>query len=342
MWWHLLFVLPGLIGEGYSLYKKTLRLPRERSVAMQLLLPRLVRSPGSLEGLCRHRPASQGLFYVCGCFAREGYYLREWVTYYLRLGFDRIILFDTNKGDTDLEFIRDVSCSCVKFINKRDISFSIRLQSRFYTDVYTALRPIDWCLFVDIDEFLFLKQVRLDAYLKRAEEAKCDIVKINWMCHGNNGQLHWQPGGVLERFPNPVLPLDFQIHNYVWNSLVKTIARGGLRARFKDVHTLYGKHLQYCSANFSRTSSDQFSLPLNFDVAFIKHFFTRSQEEYEEKVFGRWNGARREGGFYDWRYYDRMNQDPPNIPYVYLGPECRGRRGPCVRKYMNTSHGITL
>ena len=154
--------------------------------------------------------------------------------------------------------------------------------------------------------------------------------------------MFWEPGGVLERFPNPVLPLDFVVHKHVWNSLVKTIVRGGLNGRFNDVHTLSGKGLHYCNSNFSTSSSDQKAYPLNFDVAFIKHFFTRSQEEYEEKVFGRWNGARREGGFYNWRYYDIMNQNPPNIPYVYLSPECKERTGPCVRRYKNTSHGISV
>ena len=300
------------------------------------------KSSWSLEGLCRNRPADQGLFYVCGCFAREGYYLREWITYYLNLGFDKIVLFDTNKGDVDLDYMRDVRCSCVEFINKRNITFSVPLQAQLYNEFYARLRPIDWCLFVDIDEFLFVKEVSLDVYLKRAEEAKCDIVKINWMSHGNNGKVFWEPGGVLERFPNPVVPLNFVIHGSAWgnpwNGFVKTMARGGRNGRFMDVHTLTGERLSYCNGNLSTTSSQYlFSLPPNFDVAFIKHFFTRSQEEYEEKVFGRWNGPRRERGFYNWKFYDYINRNPPNIPYVYLGPECRGRRGPCVRKYKKKS-----
>ena len=340
MWLRHLFALLVLIGEGYSLYNKTLRLPRAVFVVMQLVSPGLVGSFGSLEGLCRNRPANQGLFYVCGCFRREGYYLREWITYYLKLGFDRIVLFDTNKGDVDLEYIRDVRCSCVEFINKRNINFSVPLQAQFYTDFYVRLRPIDWCLFVDIDEFLFVNDTSLDVYLNRADEANCSIVKINWMTYGNNGQLLWQPGGVLERFPNPVVPLNFSLPRAYrcFNSLVKSLARGGLNGTFGDVHTLSGPGIRYCNGNLSSTSSHYLLVePPIFDGAVVKHFFTRSQEEYEEKVFGKWNGTRRENGFYDWRFYDRVNQDPPNIPYVYLGPECRGRTRPCVQRYLKHS-----
>ena len=230
MWWHILFVLPGLIGEGYSLYKKTLRLPREVLVVMQLVSNGLLQNSWSLEGLCRNRPADQGLRYVCGCFAREGYYLREWITYYLNLGFDKIVLFDTNKDDVDLDYIQDVRCSCVEFVNKRNINFTVPLQAQLYNEFYARLRPIDWCLFVDIDEFLFVKEVSLDVYLNRANEANCSIVKINWVTYGNNGQILWHPGGVLERFPNPVVPLNFSLPRAYrcFNSLVKSLARGGL------------------------------------------------------------------------------------------------------------------
>ena len=284
---------------------------------------------GACRSLCREKPADEALFYVLACFAREGPYLEEWVTYYLKLGFDRITLLDMNRGEDDVEFIRRIASSCVTIVDKRKFGFSMDKQAVLYSEFYRTLRPIDWCLFVDIDEFLTLETMSLRQYLTRAEEARCDVIKINWMAYGNNGKIRREPGGVLQRFPEPVRPLDFKIGRFVWNGLIKTLARGGLRARFRGVHTLAGVNFRPCNGRLDQALYDEyFSVPPTFEVAHIKHFFSKSQVEYEEKVFLKWNGTTREEGFYNWKFYDLMNRHPPNVPYVYL---CGDNRRPCIR-----------
>lgn len=279
--------------------------------------------------LCREKPEGAGLLYVLACFAREGAYLEEWVTYYLTLGFDRVVLLDKNRGEDDADVIKRVSCSCVTVVDKRSVPFTMGHQAALYNEFYRTLRPIDWCLFVDIDEFLTLPTMTLLEYLSSAGRSGCDVIKINWMVYANNGKIRREPGGVLQRFPRPVMPLDFKIGSCTWNGLIKTLARGGLRARFRGVHTLAGGSFRRCNGRLEPASRDEYFLvPPTFDVAHIRHFFCKSQEEYEEKVFLKWNGTFRETGFYNWMYYDVMNRDPPNVPYVYL---CGANRRPCIR-----------
>ena len=321
----LIFLISGLTIEVISSYRCLCHHP----MLVSQRLPGFVATVPSLSR-CSDKGKTEGLVYVLACFAREGRYLREWVLHYLRMGFDRIVLLDTNRGTTDSQYIAAVErLPCVWVVNKRDVNYSVPLQASFFNEFYATLRSVDWCLFVDLDEFFTLRNTSVRVYLSRAVAEGCDQVKLNWLCYGNNGHLRRGEGDVLVRFPVPVLPVNFTMRDVVWNGHVKSFVRGGLPGKFRNVHSLVGSSVRNCNGNLLPTSKDEFFVqPPVFDVSFIKHFWSKSQEEYEEKVFSRWKGAFREKGFYDWRYYDRINRDPPNVPYVPLQDGITRRFGP--------------
>ena len=291
---------------------------RTESLSVVLCEPKV-----SSSAVCRSRCLSESLFYVAACFSREGPYLWEWVTHYVELGFHRVVLLDSNTGSQDMGYIEAVTkhFPCVTVVGNRDRPFSVNVQASFYNKVYSGLRPIDWCLFVDIDEFFTLKELSLARFVQMAEGANCSQVKLNWLTYGNNGHVSWTSGGVLERFPRPVWPVTFTVRNMIWNGHVKSFVRGGRRANFRNVHSMVGSGLINCNGNLKCVplSSESVVIPPVFDLAFVKHFWCKSQEEYEEKIFQRWKG--RQSAVVDWQYYNTINANAPNVPYVH----CEGR-----------------
>ena len=97
---------------------------------------------------------------ICAVAKNEQLYINEWVKYHINIGFDKIYLFDNDElGKFDFEYIgnqidlnyRDK----VEIINRRGIheqSFQTKCYKYFYENYNTLF---DWCLFCDIDEFLF-------------------------------------------------------------------------------------------------------------------------------------------------------------------------------------------
>ena len=91
---------------------------------------------------------------LCCIVKNENKYLKEYVEYYLNLGFDKIIIGDNN--DILGEQVKDVvkESEKVTIINVRGQK---KIQCRFYEDCYKKFKDVcDWMAFFDADEFLEL------------------------------------------------------------------------------------------------------------------------------------------------------------------------------------------
>ena len=92
---------------------------------------------------------------LCAMAKNEHLYINDWVNHYLKLCFDKIYLYDND--DLDKPFIGDYieNKDKVEIINIRGQKKE-HLQHDIYTEFYNAHnKQFDWCLFCDIDEFLF-------------------------------------------------------------------------------------------------------------------------------------------------------------------------------------------
>jgi hypothetical protein len=82
------------------------------------------------------------------CVAKwEDYYLKEWLDYNEKLGFDKVIMYQ-NEWRTELEH---------PILEKR-ISDGRSIQVPTYNHFLNTEREYDWVAFFDCDEFLVLKK----------------------------------------------------------------------------------------------------------------------------------------------------------------------------------------
>jgi len=103
---------------------------------------------------------------LCTMGKNENLYVKEFINYYLKLGVDKIIIYDDN--DFNSEKMSDMIDSqyrkFVKIYETKKINISN--QAEAFTDCYEKYnRTFDWFIMVDMDEFLFIKNNRLKNYL---------------------------------------------------------------------------------------------------------------------------------------------------------------------------------
>lgn len=125
--------------------------------------------------------------YVCALAKNEHLYINEWVEHYLKIGVDKIFIYDNDDKGTKYigDFIDKKYLTRVKIINARGIHFD-NMQGKFYTNFYKVEKDnFDWCIFCDIDEFLmgiqnikvFLSQQKFDIYKQ---------IRVKWKLFGDD------------------------------------------------------------------------------------------------------------------------------------------------------------
>lgn len=213
---------------------------------------------------------------ICAIARNESDYLEEWITYHLNLGFNHIFIYDNNNPD-DNSIIQFCSAQLwkeqVTVINYRG---RLAAQLTAYNDCYMAhSKEFDWIAFIDIDEFITFgienTYTRINHYLDSIKNF--DVIAINWMFYGDNEEVNFKKGSVIQRFPRPI-PDSAQ------NKHVKAIVR--TRKNIKFIHN------PHCVDGTVRICDDcqqevsvrgPFKTP-SFKKLYIRHYGTKTIEEF--------------------------------------------------------------
>lgn len=238
------------------------------------------------------------------CIGRlENDYIRDFVEYYKTLGFTNICLCDNNReGEDDFHDVIGDYIDSGYIILKDYRNVTAPTQCQAYNECYKEYGgSYDWVAFFDIDEYLFLNEDKtISEYLFRKEFEDFNGICLNWVMYGDNDQLKPDGRSVLERFPKH-LPLDKK-GNYGFPDTfhVKSIIRGGLKKMefevIPHVPNIEGTLCNGSGIQIQIQSKAPF-IPYNFKLAGIKHFTTKTAEEYIKKIkrgFCDGNGALKE------------------------------------------------
>ncbi len=138
---------------------------------------------------------------VVTCMRNEGQFLLEWVAYYRALGFDEIIVLTNDCDDgTDamldrLDSIGDVT----HIVNTCEAGESPQVAGMRRALKHPKVRGCDWMLHVDADEFLRIDHGAGQIQdLLAAMPEHTDLIALAWLPFGNDGQIEWTGGNVLE------------------------------------------------------------------------------------------------------------------------------------------------
>ena len=216
------------------------------------------------------------------CIGRlENQYAIEFVEYYKQLGIDKIFIYDNNYDEEEhfedvlQEYMDENIVEIIDYRNKENH------QLIAYNDCYKKhCDEYDWIAFFDFDEFLTLENDKdIKSFLTHFENF--DVVKINWMIFTDNDIVMNDHRPLLERFYTP-MEYDKQImYSFPENNHVKSIVRGKIKNFIwkMNPHTPTLDKLKYCDSTGKESNDSPFQ-KYNYNVAYLKHFITKTIDEY--------------------------------------------------------------
>jgi len=130
----------------------------------------------------------------------EAPYLLEWIAHYRVLGFDRIIIYDNDSNDASWRILQPLA----KAGEIEAVFWRVRAgknkQRTAYNHALARLRQhLEWCLVIDLDEFLVLDEgVAIADILPAGPEI--GAVAFPWRLFGSGGHQRLETGLTIERF----------------------------------------------------------------------------------------------------------------------------------------------
>lgn len=212
--------------------------------------------------------------YIVCCVARnEEPYLDEWITHYLKLGFDRIIINDNNDDPMQLmEFLKNKHYTDKVTVIPYNGAVSFQIDA--YKTTYER-EKFKWCAFFDIDEFLELAQhTSIQEYLSMFPD-DAGSVYIHWLHYGTNGLRVYDPRPVVERFKYHTVPCFRKpTRNHHIKSIVKKPPINDITLIIRSVHDISIAGYKQYANNATQTNM------INYDYAILKHYATKSLGEF--------------------------------------------------------------
>lgn len=213
---------------------------------------------------------------ICSIARNENDYLDEWVTYHLNIGFDHIFIYDNNNPD-DFSLPQFIEQSIWKDkVTVIDYRGATKAQLTAYNDCYIRQgQSFDWIAFIDIDEFITWgnesRYRSINNYLGSIRQF--NVVAINWMFYGDNGKACLEPGGLIQRFPNPIVGSEQNQH-------VKLILKTRQSLLFTiNPHCVEGNARRCDDCQKQITENSPFKEP-SFKQLYIRHYGTKTIEEF--------------------------------------------------------------
>ncbi len=226
-----------------------------------------------------------GKIALCCIAKMENEYIRFFVEYYQKLHFDKIIIYDNN--DLNGERFETVIGDYIQsgFVEVIDFRGKVAPQQKAYQNCYDKFnKDYDWIAFFDCDEYLTFVDAQTDihSFLKQNKFLPYQVVHINWKVYGDNEQFDTDGRSIIERFKDPVMPIDFKTKytSFPENDIVKSVVRGGLRHIICDAHTPRSKYYSCCDTTGSPVRLNASNQPFNFSVAYLRHYSTKTIGEW--------------------------------------------------------------
>ena len=227
---------------------------------------------------------------VCAIVKNEQRFVREWVEHYLRIGFDKMYVYEDYGSDTHEEQLRDyiedgrvvlTSLDKTGFIprQKKGTKVQFRLYKKFLEMCKDGEVDAGWAGFFDVDEFLMFEE---GWNLERLEKefGDCGGVLLSWRCFGADGHIGRPEGSVVDNYTTH-MPDGFLLDRSSWEWNVKSLVNVRKCDGMKHIHLFMGCEF----TDHEKAGTGSFS----FCKAWLNHYYSKSWEDYLDRIFSRGN-----------------------------------------------------
>lgn len=170
---------------------------------------------------------------ICAIAKNENFYTDEWIRYHLKLGVDQICIFQNNwrySGPFTENFH-------VHWYAQDGEVQQLNAYNRFLHDTNLSIQELDWCAFIDVDEYICVRDVSRSFQDILEEFQAYPSLTINWRLFGSS-RLSWDGShDVVTRFTKCEAVLNKHIKQVV---NLKMMRENGMLSKAHFVNPHYG------------------------------------------------------------------------------------------------------
>ncbi len=204
-------------------------------------------------------------------------YIREWVAHYKILGLSRIIIYDNGSAIPVKDTLADFIAS--NFVTVIAVSASFSHLECYNDAIERFQKEFVWMAFFDADEFLVPKKTdNVNELLAGYEKFRVGGLGVNWLMFGSSG--------LTDRHRHEPVLTTFTKCSYTThiNTHIKSIVRLNRVRRVSLPHCFYYKLFYRCVNEKFKEIKGALSAPASREVVQLNHYFTKSFEEFKEKI----------------------------------------------------------
>ena len=231
----------------------------------------------------------------------EHEYLDDFLSYHIGIGIDHIFLFEDEGSDSHDEIASKygdkVTLKSVTDVHEKNPNdpFPWMKYYQYYKACVQWIHDnydYDWCFSIDCDEFITPTD-DFPECLRRYEDY--DAIYLYWKNYGWSGHLHKPP------HDKPIWEIFTEECGYtLFDKQNTTITQVCFNMRRFDKSFINGPH--FTTGYWVKTDMTRELKDITFDVMYLRHYITKSFEEYIWKLNTRgmrWNGHRGINDFFE-------------------------------------------
>ena len=293
------------------------------------------------EWLKQHRKlwepekCKNGKVAVCAIVRNENRYLREWIEWHKGLGVEKFFIYDNGHGNDENPHDVIGNDPQVVIMDWRDRDGNTQCEA--YDECYREHgSEFAWMGFIDLDEFVQSEMPLPDVL----STLQADVVAFSWRMMTDNGLVHYDPRPVQERFTQPAEDLKPE------SQFVKSFVRGGIEGLSfdRDPHMPHHPALEVVNPNGGKAPQCSVGTGSR-EVAWIDHHFTKTAEEFMQKVNRSWPAIHDERIIEKEKnavnHFFRFNERTPEKEAILgVKPKKAGKAGKAASKREQSQTGL--
>ncbi|APH53283.1 putative cytosolic protein [Granulibacter bethesdensis] len=215
----------------------------------------------------------------------EGVYILEWIAHYQALGFEHIFFYSNNNDDGSEQLLKALAHEGIITYIDNVLGAGCSAQSKAFGHALSQapyILDFRWALLCDLDEFLILDREcfsGIQDYLEWQETFPTDLIAVNWVEFGPNGQSRWNNRPLMERFqkrPANALPAVKSLikpHRFFHSQPHFPVVERNRPIRRRDAG---GNELPYVPSDEATAANAN----LHERYASLNHYWHKSVEEF--------------------------------------------------------------
>lgn len=237
---------------------------------------------------------------VVAIIKNEAPYLKEWLDFYLTEGVDKVILYDNESTDN----VFNVLNFYIKkgYVDYYRIKGAMRQLDAYNMAVDKYKNRYRYMAFLDLDEYLYCTGHRelfgeIEDFFR--EKEKAGGLAVNWLCYGSGGHEGKPKGAVVENY---LYRAETQFEH---NRHVKMVADPKRVLAFVTPHNPVCYRGYHNMTESGEVLHEPFSKKVSVEKFRVNHYFTKSKEEYMQKMDRGKADSRKKRTMEDFEIHDR-------------------------------------